>query len=185
MINKSTSTPPPRTSAGDRKAGRASRKVSRQLFTLHPDVQATLSTNPDHYSPITSKSRISSFRYALAGWLWMLKTQKNVRIQTVASILVFAVGLWLGLEPIVWAVLILAIAINWMAEFVNASVESAINLASPELHPVARVGKDVAAAAVLLTSVAAAIIGGILIGPPFAERLAVILAPVIGPLLHR
>lgn len=147
-------------------------------FALHPDVQATLDTNPDDYSPITSKSRILSFRYALAGWLWMLKTQKNIRIQSVISIAVFVVGLWLQLDPLSWAVIVLAITLNWVVEFVNAAIESAINLASPEIHPVARVGKDVAAAGVLLTSVAAAIIGGLILGPPLLSRvLPILIAP--------
>jgi diacylglycerol kinase len=150
-----------------------------QLFTFHPDVQATLSTDPDQYSPITSKSRLSSFRYALAGWLWMLKTQKNTRIQAFFSIAVFVVGIWLGLSPVEWAILVLAITINWLAEFVNAAVESAINLASPQIHPVARVGKDVAAAAVLLSSVAAAIIGGLLLLPPLLTRLEPLIIQVL------
>jgi diacylglycerol kinase (ATP) len=149
------------------------------LLDLHPDVRATLETNPDDYSPITSKSRMSSFRYALAGWLWMLKTQKNIRIQAVVSVLVFALGLWLRLEPMAWAILILAILINWMAEFVNAAIESAINLASPEIHPVARVGKDVAAAAVLLAAVAAAMIGALIMGPPLLDRVLSALAPLV------
>ncbi len=160
-------------------------KQRRNPFALHPDVKATLATDPDEFSPITSKSRISSFRYALAGWLWMLKTQKNTRVQAAISLLVFALGLWVGLMPVEWAVIVIAITINWQAEFVNAAIESAINIASPDIHPVARVGKDVASAAVLLSSVAAAIIGGIILGPPFLMKIAPILAPLIGPLLQR
>jgi diacylglycerol kinase len=145
-------------------------------LSFHPDVKATLSTNPDGYSPITSKSRIASFRYALAGWLFMLRYQKNVRIQAAASILVFTVGLWLTLTPVEWAILILIITINWMTEFLNAAVEAVVNLASPTIHPMARVAKDVAAAATLLAAVAAAIIGGLILGPPLLERLVPLIA---------
>jgi diacylglycerol kinase (ATP) len=143
----------------------------RKLLAFHPDVQATLSTNPDAYSPITSKSRIASFRYALAGWLYMLRYQKNTRIQAVASVLVIVVGLWLGLPPVSWAILILAISLVWMAEFINAAIEAAVNLASPDIHPMARVGKDVAAATVLLGAVSAAIIGGLILGPPLLQKI--------------
>lgn len=97
------------------------------------------------------------------------------------SITVFLLGLWLGLSPVEWAILLLTITINWMAEFVNAAIEAAVNLASPGLHPMARVGKDVGAAAVLLTSVAAAIIGSLILGPPLLTRLE----PVIISLLRR
>lgn len=143
----------------------------RGLFQLHPDLQATLSTKPDQYSPIVSTSRINSYRYALAGWLYMLRYQKNTRIQAVASVLVFAIGLWLGLHPLDWAILFLIITINWMAEFINAALEAVVNLASPEIHPMARVCKDVGAAAVLLAAVAAMIIGSLVILPPLLERI--------------
>lgn len=153
----------------------------RPLLRWHPDTLETLATRPEHYSPIISTSRLRSFRYALAGWLYMLRYQKNTRIQAFFSIAVFLLGLWLGLSPVEWAILLLTITINWMAEFVNAAIEAAVNLASPGLHPMARVGKDVGAAAVLLTSVAAAIIGSLILGPPLLTRLE----PVIISLLRR
>ena len=155
--------------------------IHRRLFSFHPDVKATLSTNPDEFSPITSKSRLSSLRYALAGWLYMLRYQKNVRVQIVATLLVFAVGLWVGLNPVEWSILILTITINWMAEFFNAALEAVVNLASPGIHPMARVGKDVAAATALLAAVAAAIIGTLILLPPLLEKIG----PWIRPLLVR
>ena len=142
-----------------------------RFFRLHPDVQATLAAHPDHYSPVTSKSRMASLRYALAGWLYVLRYQKNVRIQAVATILVFAVGLWLALHPLDWAILIVMITLNWMAEFTNAALEAVVNLASPDIHPMARVCKDVAAASALLAAIAAVIVGALVIGPPLLERL--------------
>lgn len=149
------------------------------LLLLHPDTQATLSTNPDEYSPITSKDRLHSLRYAIAGWLYMLRYAKNVRIQIVASLLVFAVGLWLGLQPLAWALLILTILANWMAEFLNASIEAVVNLASPDIHPMARVAKDVASAAALLAAVASVIIGALIMLPPLLERVAPLIVDLV------
>jgi diacylglycerol kinase (ATP) len=123
---------------------------------------------------------MASFRYALAGWLYMLRYQKNTRIQAAFSILVFALGLWLGLHPLDWAILILTITINWLAEFINAALEAVVNLASPQIHPMARVCKDVGAAAVLLASVASLIIGVLIMGPPLLERVG----PWIFRVLH-
>lgn len=143
----------------------------RPLLRWHPDTLETLNTQPERYSPIVSTSRLKSLRYALAGWLYMLRYQKNTRIQAFASIIVFLVGLWLGLAPHDWAILVVVITMNWMAEFINAALEAAVNLASPNLHPMARVGKDVGAAAVLLTSVAAVVVGALVMGPPFLARL--------------
>ncbi len=140
----------------------------------HKVLEALTSTakiDPDQYSPITSKNRVASLGYALAGWLYMIRRQKNTRIQAVASLGVVALALWLRLDPISWAVLILTITLVWMAEFLNAAVEAAINLASAELHPMAKVGKDVASAAVLLCAVASVLVGLTLLGPPLLEKL--------------
>ncbi len=131
----------------------------------------TSKIDPEEYSPITSRNRVVSLGYAIAGWLYMLRRQKNTRIQAVASIAVFVMAFWLQIEAIGWAMLILAVTIVWMAEFMNAAVEAAINLASAELHPMAKVGKDVASAAVLLGVVASVLIGLLVLGPPLLDKL--------------
>ena len=133
----------------------------------------TAKIDPDKFSPITSTSRLNSFVYALAGWMYMLRRQKNTRIQAVASIGIMALALWLGVDALGLAVLILTITIVWMAEFVNAAVEAAINLSTSDLHPMARVGKDVASAAVLLGVVASVLIGILILGPPLVHRLGI------------
>jgi diacylglycerol kinase len=66
----------------------------------------------------------------------------------------------------------LAIGMVWLAEFLNTALEAVVDLASPEMHPLARVGKDVGAAGVLLAAAAAAIVGILILGPPLAEKLA-------------
>ena len=132
---------------------------------------STAKINPDEYSAQVSPNRFSSLGYALAGWLYMLRHQKNTRIQAVASIIVLIVAFWLEIGWTEWAVLILTITIVWMAEFVNASVEAVINLQSPDIHPMAKVGKDVASAAVLLGAVSSVLIGLLLLGPSLAQKL--------------
>ncbi|MBN1967713.1 MAG: diacylglycerol kinase family protein, partial [Anaerolineae bacterium] len=129
------------------------------------DIVHDLYIDPDDYSPITSTSRWASFRYALAGWLYMLRHQKNTRIQAAATLLVLAFGLWLEITPGEWAVIVIAVTIVWITEFINAAIEAAVNLASPDLHPMAKVGKDVAAAAVLLGAVSSLLVGLLIFGP--------------------
>ncbi len=132
---------------------------------------STARINPDDFSPGSSPNRIESLGYALAGWLYMLRFQKNTRIMSVMSILVMGVALWLQVDSLSWAILILTITGVWMAEFLNAAVEAVVNLASPGYHPMAKVAKDVAAAAVLLAAIAAALIGVLVLGPPLFLRL--------------
>jgi len=133
---------------------------------------STMRINPNHYSALTnSPNRVQSLGYALAGWLYMLRHQKNTRIMSVASVAVIMIALWLQVDFTGLAILVLAITGVWMAEFLNAAVEAVVNLASPEFHPMAKVAKDVAAAAVLLGAVASILIGLLVLGPPLLAKL--------------
>lgn len=140
----------------------------KQMFDA---LTSTARIDPDDYSPITSRNRVVSLGYALAGWLYMLRWQKNTRLQSVASIAVLGIALWLQVTFAEMAILILTITIVWMAEFINAAVEATINLTTSDIHPMAKVAKDVASAAVLLGVVAAILIGLLILGPPLFTKL--------------
>jgi diacylglycerol kinase len=87
--------------------------------------------------------------------------------------LVVLVSSWLRLEPRDWAVIVVAIAMVWTAEFINTALEAVVDLAShQEHHELARVGKDVGAAAVLIAALASALIGLLVLGPPLWEKLS-------------
>ena len=135
------------------------------------NVTSTARINPEDYAAKVSRNRFMSLGYALAGWLYMLRRQKNTRIMSVASIAIFLLALWLRISRLEGAILILTITVVWLAEFVNAGIEAAVDLASPEIHPMAKVGKDVASAAVLLGVVASILIGLLLLGPPLLQKL--------------
>ncbi len=115
-------------------------------------------------------SRIKSFRAAFAGWWHVIRTQRNAWIHAVVSVLVVVLGLWLGLNRMEWAMLVLAIAIVWIAEFLNTALEAVVDLASPEQNHLAKVGKDVGAAAVLIAAGGSVIIGLLVLGPPLWEK---------------
>jgi diacylglycerol kinase len=117
------------------------------------------------------RSRARSFRYAFSGWWFVIRTQKNAWIHAVISVLVILIALWLRLATHDIAVLILTIAVVWTAEFLNTALEAVVDLASPQIHPLAKVGKDVGAAAVLIAALAAILIGLLLMGPPLLVRL--------------
>ena len=116
-------------------------------------------------------SRIAAFGHAFHGWGYVLKTQHNAWIHSVVAFAVIAMGLWLGLPPRDWAVLVLAIAMVFTAEFINTSIEAVVDLASPVHHPLAKVGKDVGAGAVLISALAAILIGLLILGPPLWLKL--------------
>jgi diacylglycerol kinase len=101
----------------------------------------------------------------------VLRSQRNAWIHAVATVCVVAAGLWLGVDRLSWALLLSAIGGVWLAEFLNTALEAVVDLASPEHHPLARVGKDVGAAAVLIAALTAAMIGVLVLGPPALARL--------------
>jgi diacylglycerol kinase len=116
-------------------------------------------------------SRLRSFGYAFRGWWYVLRSQRNAWLHVIISIVVIGVGAWLGLRPLEWAVIVLTMAIVFAAEFLNTAIEAVVDLASPHKHPLAKVGKDVGAGAVLIAALAAVVIGVLILGPPLWTRL--------------
>jgi diacylglycerol kinase len=117
-------------------------------------------------------SRLASFRHAFAGWWYVLRTQHNAWIHAVASIAILGVAVWAGLGGLEWAILILTVAVVWVAEFVNTAVEALVDLLSPEIHPLAKIAKDIAAASVLIAALAAVVVGLLVLGPKLWMRLS-------------
>ncbi len=97
-------------------------------------------------------------------------------IHVAIASMVFLVGLWVGLPPRDWAVIILTAALVFTAEFINTSIEAVVDLASPNRHPLAKIGKDVGAAAVLVAALAAILIGLLLLGPPLLQKVISIMS---------
>jgi diacylglycerol kinase len=116
--------------------------------------------------------RIRAFGHAFRGWRYVMRTQHNAWIHAVVSTAVVALGLWLRLPPRDWAVVLLAIGMVWASEIMNTAIEAVVDLASPVQHPLAKVGKDVGAAAVLIAAGAALLIGLLILGPPLAAKLS-------------
>ncbi|HJS17453.1 MAG TPA: diacylglycerol kinase family protein [Anaerolineales bacterium] len=116
-------------------------------------------------------SRFQAFGHAFRGWGHVLKTQQNAWIHSLVGAVVIALGVWLGIRPGDWAILVLTIAMVFTAEFINTAIEAVVDLASPGQHPLAKVGKDVGAGAVLVAALAATIIGLLILGPPLWAKM--------------
>jgi diacylglycerol kinase (ATP) len=111
-------------------------------------------------------SRIASFGHAFRGWWYVIRTQRNAWIHATITTIVVIMAVWLRLSTHDWAILVLTIALVWAAEFFNTAIEAVVDLASPVHHPLAKVGKDVGAAAVLIAASASVIVGLLILGPP-------------------
>ena len=113
----------------------------------------------------------ASFSHALVGLGYLFRSQPNARIHLIITAVVVGLGLWLGLPARDWAVMVVTAGLVFAAEAFNTALEAAVDLATSERHPLARVAKDVGAAAVTLAAVAAVVVGLLLLGPPLWVRL--------------
>ena len=67
--------------------------------------------------------------------------------------------------------IILAITLVWFAELINTAFEKLTDIIQPELHPKAKIIKDLAASAVLITAIFSVIIGLVILGPKIYQLL--------------
>ena len=109
--------------------------------------------------------RIQSFRYAFRGIRWLMATQPNAWIHAAATILVIIAGFYFRLNRLEWCAILLACGLVWMAEGLNTAFEFLADAVSPERHPLVGKAKDVSAAGVLLSAIAAAATGLVIFIP--------------------
>ena len=115
--------------------------------------------------------RYRAILFALEGWQFVLRHERNAWVHALASICVSFLGLWLGISRTEWLVLIIMVTLVWLAEFLNTAIEAIVDLASPGHHPLAKIGKDVGAAAVLVAASSSILVGIIIFGPPALEKI--------------
>ena len=104
-------------------------------------------------------SLIRSFGYAFEGISYLIRTQRNARIELAVGLVVLLVAAWVHVTPVEWAVPALTIALVLALEALNTALELAITLASPERHPLAKAAKDVSAAMVLIAAIGSVLVG--------------------------
>ena len=102
---------------------------------------------------------IDSFKNAVEGIMYCMKTQRNMRIHIIVAILVLGAGIFFNLSRSDLMFLLLTIALVIICEMINTAVEKAVDTATEEFHPLAKISKDVAAGAVLISSIAAVAVG--------------------------
>lgn len=103
--------------------------------------------------------RGKSFARARRGIYVFLRTTPNAWIQLALLIIAIALGIYFGITSTEWVLLILTAGLVLASEAFNTAIEIDMNLTSPQYHPYARDTKDVAAGAVLISSIAAFLVG--------------------------
>jgi diacylglycerol kinase (ATP) len=108
---------------------------------------------------------LDSFNYAVAGIIYAIQTQRNMKIHLTAAILVLALSVYLRINSRELLIIFFAIILVIMAELFNTAIEAVVDLSVQEVHPLARTAKNVAAGAVLMAALNSVIVAYIIIYP--------------------
>ena len=108
---------------------------------------------------------IAGFGFAFSGLWYALRTQRNARVHAVIATLAILLGILLRISAVEFAMIFVAITGVFIAEMFNTVFELCVDLASPTYHPLAKIAKDVAAGAVLLSAMLSVVIGLFIFGP--------------------
>jgi diacylglycerol kinase (ATP) len=123
-------------------------------------------------TPGRAPTLIDSFNYAFEGIIHVLRTQRNLRIHFAIAIAVIAAAAAFGVDRIELITLLLAIAFVLVAEMVNSAIEGAIDVSTTSFDPNAKLAKDIAAGAVLISTVTALAVGYLIFAHAAAHRTA-------------
>ena len=113
---------------------------------------------------------VLSFKYAWAGVSYVFTTQRNFRIHTVVGTLAVSLGLFLNISAVEMAIITLTCAIVMVLELLNTAIEAVVDLTVKQTyHELAKIAKDCAAGAVLLSAIAALIVASWILLPPLLK----------------
>ena len=107
---------------------------------------------------LKNRNMIDSFNNAINGVIYAVRTQKNMKVHCLAAIIVLVLSLFYDLPRTELIVLFLTITLVIFAEMINTSIEEVVDIIVDEFHPRAKIVKDVAAGAVLVTAFNAVVV---------------------------
>lgn len=126
-----------------------------------PPARGVAAWGPKGFLP----GRWFSFRAALAGVVYVVRTQPNAWIELAAIALVTLAGWWLGISALEWALLGLIFALVLALEALNTALEAVADLASPHYHPLVKIAKDAAAGAMVFAVLGSLWVAVFVFGP--------------------
>ena len=113
-----------------------------------------------------------SFKYAWAGVYYAFVTQRNFRIHTVIGIIAVSLGLILEIKAMELAIIVMTCAIVMVLELINTAIEAVVDLTVKQTyHELAKIAKDCAAGAVLISAIAAVVVAACILLPPLLQRV--------------
>lgn len=123
------------------------------------------------YRPVANPDRISSFKHSLAGLRYMLRHEQSIHVLSVYTVIVILLALWLQVDILLFIIVVIPMGFTWVVECLNTAIEAAVDLAMPEIHPLAKIAKDVGSAATFLSGGLSVLISLALLLPPLLVKL--------------
>ncbi len=111
------------------------------------------------------KKFLLSFTYPIKGLRYAYRNEQNLAVDVGVALLVTAAGFIFKLNLVEWAILALTIGLVISCELINTAIEAVVDLVTEDYHPLAKVAKDTAAAAVFVFAIVAVIVGLIIFLP--------------------
>ena len=102
---------------------------------------------------------VESFNAAVEGFIYVLKTERNMRVHFLTAFFFILLGIYLNFTYLELLALCITITLVLVSEMVNTAVELIVDMIKSDFHPIARVVKDISAGMVLLTSINAVVVG--------------------------
>ncbi|MFH1522979.1 MAG: diacylglycerol kinase family protein [Patescibacteria group bacterium] len=114
---------------------------------------------------------VKSFTYAFRGLFKTFREEQNLRVQTLAGLLVTLLGWYFKIGYFEWIILILVIGLVILMELINSAVERITDVLKPRINSYVKEIKDIMAATVMLASIIAVAIGLIIFAPYFIKGI--------------
>lgn len=114
---------------------------------------------------VKRKKLINSFKYAFSGLKSAYKREQNLKIHILIMFLVIIFGIIFKISKIEWIICLILFGLVITEELMNTAIEAIVDIIMPQINPKAKLAKDVAASAVLVTAISSAIVGLIIFVP--------------------
>ena len=96
-----------------------------------------------------NKNIFESIKYGFIGIIYAFKEERNIKLGALLAFIIIVLGFIFGLSNIEWCICLLSSGLVISFEMVNTAIEKAIDIAMPNVHPLAKIAKDVSAGAVV------------------------------------
>lgn len=115
---------------------------------------------------LKNRRYIDSFKYAFMGVVTVFREERNMRTHVILGSLVLLLSLFCNLSATEWLWMLLCVFLVFVMEIWNTVIENVVDLVTDhQFHPIAKKAKDMAASAVLVTSLFSVVVGGFILLP--------------------